>query len=367
VEIPNAYLAYPHANGFADGGMSIVVGSHRDDLWSLRKISLSSGAEELLCEIPAADLPEEVLWFDISLEANLLVFAARGGFYLIDLNSPGEPRRLWEPKTAKPMLATASISEKGDRIVFLDHRDCQHELVIFGTREGCELKRIQMPSAPVPVESPIYNPLAWNHPQISPFNPEWVGFCNNALTHRIPDRLWGWHPLHAPEGRCFLDHRLGGADCRIFTGHERWCFHDLSAVTCAYMTSPDPHLSGLWEVFMDRRPPKQILRHGRIFHCNISRDGAWLVADTFGPQDGPSIDRETWEDDISDILIVNRKTQEFRPLARAHIGLRRPNPPHFPAHPQHGHPTFHPDGRRVFFNDFDRRHQICVVRAALRE
>lgn len=363
MEISNAYLAYPHANGFADGGESIVVGNNGGKLWSLRKISLSSGAEELLCEISAADLPEEALWFDISLDANLLVFAARAGFYLIDLNSPGEPRHIWEPQTAKPMLATASISETGDRIVFLDYSGGCHELVIVGTGDGDEWKRIPLPPSPVPVESPIFNPLAWNHQQISPFDPNWVGFCNNALTHRIPDRLWGWHPHNAPEGRCFLDHRLGSTECRMFTGHERWCFHDLSAVTCAYMTSPDKQLSGLWEVFMDGRPPKQILHHGRIFHCNISRDGQWVVADTFGPHDGSAIDCETWEEDVSDILLVDRETGETASVARAHIGPRRPNPPHFPIHPHHCHPNFHPDGQSIFFNDFDHRTLTPFVRA----
>lgn len=363
MEVRGAFLAYPHANGFADNGDSIVVGSCRDGVWSLRKVDLQTGSETTLCEHVQSELSDEALWFDVSLGSNKMYYGVGRRFYEIDLSDPGEARLIWAPSWDQPMLGLCCVNERGDRVAFIDRNDDGHLLVIIDPRTPNITRNVRLPASTVSKNSQISNPIAWNHHHFSPFNSDWIGFCNNAFSHRIPDRLWGWHPELAPHGKCFLDHRLGAQDCQIYTSHERWCYHDLSAITCALMTSPSPRFAGLWEVFMDEREPTQIFEHGRVCHCDVSRNGEFVVADTFGPHDGGRIDREIWENNISDVLLVQRQTGDFKPIARSHIGPRRANSPHFPAHPHHVHPIFHPNGDRVFYNDFDYTEGIGVVRA----
>ncbi len=363
LQLDNAYLAYPHANGFADLGISIVVGVRSGKIWSLRKVNLDTGRETFLCEYPESRLMDQALWFDVSLESNCLYYAVDGILFEIDLSRPREPRQIWQIRGRETTPGLCSVTHAGDKLAFIETQSGVQSLLILDLRKNCVQTKIALPAPTVSQNSPIFNPVAWNHVQFSPFDSNWIGFCNNALSHRIPDRIWAWHTSLAPNGKCLLDHRLGGTTEKIYTGHERWSHHDLSIVTCAFMTSPDRESAGLWEVFPDGKPPRQILRHGRIFHCDISRDGEFLVADTFGPHNGPPIECETWEEDISDILLVDRESGEYELIARSHVGPRRSTPPHFPYHPHHAHPVFHPEGDFVFYNDYDHWAGRCQVRA----
>src|SRR5690606_32265950 len=92
-----------------------------------------------------------------------------------------------------------------------------------------------------------------NHFHYCPHDESWVGFSHEGKTELIPDRCWVWHAEHAPEGRVVFDQASDAPGTRLCVGHERWCFHDVSAYAIAFAVSPAGK-RGLYEVFGDGRP-----------------------------------------------------------------------------------------------------------------
>jgi len=119
-------------------------------------------------------------------------------------------------------------------------------------------------------------------------------------------------------------------------------FHKAATLFVAYASSSATP-RGLWEVTFDRQA-KPLSIFNRYWHCNISRDGRWAVADTQGPADatGPIDPKWMQNQGLCDVVAVNLKTGARQILHHAHANLE---------HPYHPHPHISPDGRWVIFND----------------
>ena len=143
-------------------------------------------------------------------------------------------------------------------------------------------------------------------------------------------------------GQCIFDQQSNNPSQHLYIGHERWCFHEASAVTVAYGACPvGPR--GLYKVYADpNRHAKLISESNRDWHCNVSRDGKLCVVDTTGPFDAPG---KGWENaqGQNDIVLVDAQTGKRTKLASTQSQF----------HPWHPHPAFTPDSRWVVYNDFN--------------
>lgn len=321
------YLGYPHSNQFADAGASLIFGQIEAKTISLWKRHLVSGDEVRLGTFPVnAEPPAKVIWFDVAYDANRMIAAVDHAVLLFDLQTSTGPREVYHAPAPYVLDRLVSITADGRwMIVVLHIEGMRHRALRIDLQTGEELVLAD-------------HPWFANHFHFSPADPAWVGYAHEGATETIPDRVWAWHAQQAPRGRCLFDQMSDQPPKRLCIGHERWAFHNVSAVAVAYGVSPaGPR--GLYEVFPDR-PARLISAGQRDFHCDVSRDGRWAVVDTTGPHDAPG---RGWENagGISDILIVDMVTGRREFLARSHQHL----------HPRHCHPVFSPDGSSIFYNE----------------
>lgn len=325
------YVTYPHSNGFTADGRYLLLGWLDDSRAGIQKVDLSSGEITPLWEVPTS--PPRGLWFDLALEADVLVAVYSNVVWLLDLDPNQEPRCLYEPPEGRVLQELVSVNRAGTRALVGFNAPGEHGCLEIDLALGT---------------SRVLFTKDWhaNHFHYCPHDEQWIGFAHEGPTRQIPDRTWAWHAELAPEGKCVFNQQVPGGQLSV--GHERWAFHDTCAVTIAYGESlAGPR--GLYEVFADARPPRLVSEADRDFHCDITRDGRWAVVDTTGPSDAPGIG---WENAgrINDIILVDMTTGERRRLARtgelAHRAERGPE------HPYHPHPAFSPDGKSVVFNDW---------------
>ena len=329
------YHTYPHANGFADGGRSIVLGQRVGTAASLWKIDLATRQETCVAEFTTS---QKELWFDIAADASVLVTVADNVVWLIDLTS-GETRPVYCDAGPRELYAIPSIRRDGQVVVVGHHGDTRHGVLRIDVASG-EAKPI--------VEH------AWltGHPHLMPHDPAWISYCHEGRTDTIPDRMWAWHPEHAPQGRRLWDH---GA-LNLCVGHEVASRHAASVLAVTYGVSPGTP-RGLYEIFVDGRPPRLISEGNRDLHGNFSPDGRLAVVDTSGPHDEPG---KGWENanGRSDILLIDCATGRRKLLARTAIT----------SHPWHPHPVFTPDGMAIVYGegsgDTGRVHLITLPQPA---
>ncbi len=321
------YQTYPHANGFADGGQSIVLGRLNNGTASLWKVPPGSEKEFQICAFDISSERERLLWFDVARDANLLVTVAGGAVWLFDLNSPGNQKVVYQaqpPATISTQLP--SITADGKRILIGLRQEEMHSVLSLDTASG---------EGHVLFEYPWFT----NHFHFCPHDENWIGFCHEGPCEQIGKRVWGWHAEHAPRGRCCFDQHWGDPAHELCVGHERWAFHESKIAVVAYgVSSGGPR--GIYEAGTDGTS-RLISGGDRDLHLNVSRDGNWIVADTSGPHDLPG---KGWEKagGISDILLIDSRDGSRRWLARTRLQ---------PRHPFHPHPVFSPDGRSVFYNE----------------
>lgn len=340
------YQTYPHSNGFADGGRSLVLGQMEGDHVSLWKIRLSDGEERQIARFkvdvdPTAPSLSQV-WFDVAESINTLVAMAERTVWLIALDSPDGPRELYRQPDGLTLNPLPSISPDGRRVLINAKRsDGMHGGLMIDVGSGH-------------TEFVVTHVWWANHFHFSPYDPNWIAYCHEGDTMLIPDRMWAWHAAHAPHGQPILDQHWNDLRRRLSIGHERACFHTGSLLTIAYGVSVGGP-RGLYEVFFDRtRSPRLVSEGNRDWHCNVSRDGRWAVVDTTGPHDQPG---KGWDEatDISDIVLVDMNTGERRAIARSHQVV----------HPWHPHPTFSPDGRCLVYNEGQGTRASCTGRVIL--
>ena len=326
VIMEDCYQTYPHANGFADGGRSLVLGRVEGKMTSLWKVPLDGGAAVKVCEFDTTAEAEPLLWFDVALTANRLFTVAQGALWSFDLNLPSSAGEM----ICRPPLAISyglcSVTADGARVV-LPLRDGEFFVayeIDTATGRGRELFRKDW----------------WvGHLHYCPHDESWIGFCHEGKCEVTADRVWGWHQTLAPEGRCLFDQRWEDAERRLFTGHERWCFHQTGALTVAYGVS-DGKPRGVYEVTPGNPAGRLVSEGDRHLHVSPSHCGRWAVIDTCGPHDMPG---RGWENagTVSDIILLDMADGRQQWLTRSRLS----------SHPWHVHPVFSPDGKSVFFNE----------------
>jgi hypothetical protein len=195
-----------------------------------------------------------------------------------------------------------------------------------------------------------------NHFHYCPHDENWVAFSHDGATEVTPDRCWVWHAEHAPRGRLAFDQASEQDGVRLCVGHDRWCFHDVSAYAVAYAVSPAGK-RGLYEVFGDGRLAQLRWHSDVLWHCTMDTSGRFVAADTTGPfRQEPFSDAEyqrhtdNWRrhDSVKkpmtvDVVVLDLQRQRSLHVAEAWTEK----------HPYHPHPAISPDGRWVAWNDWN--------------
>lgn len=319
----NNYLTYPHANGFTANGRHLVTGRIEARGHSLWRHDLFTGDEVRIGCLPA-DFSGDPLWFDVARDTGRLVAVANNEVWLFDATGLLEPVLVYRENNDGGVLhSLSSISADGTRL-------------IIGRRIGDRHEALELTPGSGAVRVLFSMPWFANHFHLSPYDETWIGFSHEGAADLVTDRVWAWHERLAPAGLCLLDQRPQG----LWLGHERWSFHTTSAFAVCYGGSPGGP-RGIYELFPDGRPPRLISEGDRDWHVNISQNGRWAVVDTTGPHDQPG---RGWANagDASDIMLIEISTGHRTPIARSRRAAK---------HPFHPHPTFSPDGERIFYNE----------------
>lgn len=338
-----SYLTYPHANGFYGDRVALgVAGPHS---W-IAGVDLSSGAcEELIGpEWFAHASSEAVVWFDIALDAQVLVSCSGGRVIARDLRDPGSRVEIvYEVPPGWSLDGLCSISRDGGRVLIVRYSAGVSEIVEVERGTGR-------------VEVLVRHAWYANHAHYCPHDETWIGYSREGPAGNVPDRLWAWHATQAPVGVNVVDqYRLseGGAGEHVWLGHERWAFNETAAVVVAYGDSPvGPR--GVHLVHADGRAPVLISRAARDWHCNISRDGRAVVVDTTGLEGAPG---RGWASagGMSSVVYIDAKTGTRIELAQTEAH----------DHPFHPHPCFTPDGGAVLYNAVERKQDKSIQHAAV--
>lgn len=330
------YLTYPHSNGFAAGGRLLVLGQQEGNHVSFWAVDVTTGSERLVGRHPVTTQPQKLVWFDIAVETDELALVAENTLWLHDLRAESQPRLLYKSPTGMRLDMHCGISRDGHRVIVAEQAwnggsaPERSRAVYIDTHSG---------------HSTILFEKPWwmDHMHFCGHDENWIGFSHEGPTHLIPDRVWAWHAVHAPEGRCCFDQRSDAPEQFLYVGHERWAMHATSALAVAYgFTAAGP--TGLYKVYPDARPARLISASNRDLHCNISPDGRFAVVDTTGPHDAPGKGWENSDGKVSDIVLVDMSTGRRTFLARSRIGK---------SHPCHPHPVFSPDGNWLYYNEAD--------------
>lgn len=166
-------------------------------------------------------------------------------------------------------------------------------------------------------------PLRMGHVQTNPWVPGEIIYCHET-TGDAPQRMWvvrgdgtGNRPLYA-EGRDeWITHEtVATADEVMFNimGHLPYLREKPTGVAVINLRTNAMKLLGQVEEDMGNG------QLGGFWHCNGSPDGRFAVADTFK----------------GDVHVIDRRTGERVHLTSGHV-----------MRPDHTHPIFSPDGRRV--------------------
>jgi hypothetical protein len=166
-----------------------------------------------------------------------------------------------------------------------------------------------------------------NHVHYHPKFPNWLMFAREGAP--TLQRIWAQHDVFIPSGGPVVPQVLPSGTLHTI-GHERASFTDDSTT---FVSWDNPR--SVWRGRVDNSIPVKIA-DGRFEHCDVSRDGRFIVLDTADPvqPSGGAID------------LVD--TQNGNQVIRLVSGLIRGD-----AHPRHLHPIFSPDGHYVLFNSPD--------------
>ncbi|MFD7154606.1 hypothetical protein ACFV9C_08415 [Kribbella sp. NPDC059898] len=319
--VEGAYATYPHYNGYWHGGVALVRESGRG--FEVVGVGLDGADPVVLLELEDAGTPP---WIDIAVESETLIVPWQNRLVVKELRGAGVARVAYTPPDGATMDGLVGVSADGRRAVTV-------------LTAGEERTLVEIDLAAGTAESLARFEWWANHAHYCPADEQWIAFSHEGSASTVPDRVWAYHPVHAPKGVAVADQfAMSDEPGRpVAVGHERWMFHRPGALVVAYGESPvGPR--GLWEVLPDGAT-RLVSAGDRDWHCGISRDGRWAVVDTSGPADAPG---RGWQnaDHQSSIVAIDTHTGERTVLATT----THEN------HPYHPHPSVTPDGRSVVFN-----------------
>lgn len=335
------FITYPHHNGFFNGGANLVI---RYQLVSapypeyLHIVNFQTGA---LTQIPprAANTPVLGGYFDVHYNTGLLVCVESA------VPAQGIPARIWTFNAAQFLLngtgTWQQVYEAPANTEIADHMAGIHP---DGTKIAFSVMYQAIAGSPVPgdrhckitevtlstgqAEVLVERDKLLNHVHYHPEFPTWLMFSREGDINLHTERVWAHHRTFLPNGGNIVPQVLtDGTVLRL--AHERACHHQDSLVVVNY-ASP----RGLYRGFLDSRQPVRIAS-GRFEHCDISRDGRFIVVDT-ADQAMPGMSIELID------------TQNGNAITSIVTGIVRGD-----NHPRHNHPVISPDGNYVLFNDPD--------------
>jgi len=338
-----SYTTYPHMNAYGGGG-SFVYERVEDGRARLYLRDLASGSESVLLELGEKHRGcWEVAWRD----GNRMALIRGNSAHIMDITRPGESKEVYQPPQGASVDALCSLSGDGQKLLLREQRDglnCALEVDLNNGR----------------VKQLFAHEWYANHFHYCPYDENWIAFAHEGPTEQIPDRCWVWHPKQAPNGHVAFDQASGQAGTLLCVGHERWCFHDVSAHVIAYAVSPAGK-RGLYEIFGDGRPAQLRWHSDVLWHCTMDVTGRFVAVDTTGPfRQEPFSEAEyqlhtdNWrrvdsvkKPTVVDVVVLDLHRQQSLHLAEAWTAT----------HPYHPHPAISPDGRWVAWNDWnpDRR------------
>ena len=334
------YLAYPHTNGFMQDGR-LVVGRVRPGFVDLEVLDPHTRNLVPLKSFPEEELQEseKFLWFDVALDDDRVAVCAGNWVYCLNPSKTGLGVVKYRHRNQFPPPGGQLPSIRRDGLS-----------ILFECRESRRYRMNRLDLDSDQVRCVVEFEWLANHFQYSPFDPGWIGVAHEGATETVNDRVWAVHSGEAALGKCLFDQTGSG----LYLGHERWCFDRLSCLVVAYGESPGGP-RGVYECFPRSGEMHLVSEGDRDWHVNVSVDGRWVVVDTTGPSDRAG---RGWQDagQVSDILVICRRSGERRFLAR--VGRAK-------CHPRHPHPAFSRDGSWIYFNDADpigKGNRVCRMR-----
>ncbi|MFG1912057.1 TolB family protein [Kribbella sp. NPDC048928] len=166
-----------------------------------------------------------------------------------------------------------------------------------------------------------------NHVHFCPYDEDWIVFSREGDSTLHKERVWAHHPVHAPAGANVVPQILASGQV-LRLSHERASW---DAPTVVVINYENPR--GVWRGFLDGSEPEQ-LATGRFEHCDVSRDGRYVVTDTSLTGSAMCIQ----------VIDTTGQFPITTVVPQTNRGV---------SHPRHNHPIFSPDGRYVLFNDPD--------------
>lgn len=169
------------------------------------------------------------------------------------------------------------------------------------------------------------------HIQTSLFTPGEIVYCHETGGD-APQRMWFCtadgkinKPLYAETPLDWVTHETFSTKDYVYfciLGFQERLRKQANGIMRINLRTDDVELMGQVEMDKDRRAIEGQLTGRGFWHCNSSRDGKWSVGDTFG----------------GNIWLIDNETGEKRMLV-SDTKMR----------PDHAHPYFSPDGKRILF------------------
>lgn len=164
------------------------------------------------------------------------------------------------------------------------------------------------------------------HTNINPVYPEYLFFCNEGVTTKIPDRLWMYNYNTGKKWNFFVQ---AGPDNSIETqetsGHEAWGPDGENMYWVKYTYPNNLNQSGLMRKNKEGTIREYINGDYSHWHCNPSLDNNWIVSDI----NNRTI-KKAAEIGGCTVALTNTNTYESWPIAYFE--------PVFHNHPYHPHP-----------------------------
>lgn len=338
----NTFFTYPHCNGFLPDGTPVLahyqagvaINPHREQPLDYLAFDPDTHSARALAAFPNAQI-----YYSVSRNGLMQVQSTRDA-QVVDLLRGGPFRDVYrlEPEWK---IYLGEISPDGKTLALPSgHRNAGSTEV-----DRCRIESIDIATGKI--QTLLDSGWLKNHVHYSPYDPTWLMFCHEG---RADDRIWTWNAQEAPQGRNLFN-QVAPDHTYFNIGHERAMFHKPATLFVVYPAS-SARPKGLYEVTFDRQF-KPLSIYDRYWHCNISRDGSWAVADTQGLFNaiGPLDPKWMRNGASSDVLAVNLRTGARQLLYRSHANLE---------HPYHPHPHISPDGRWVICNDAREKKVILI-------
>lgn len=169
------------------------------------------------------------------------------------------------------------------------------------------------------------------HVQTSLFTPGEIVFCHETGGD-APQRMWFltadgsvFKPLYKETPLDWVTHETFSTKDYVYFNILGWqprLRKQVSGIARIHLRTDDVELIGQVEMEKDRQAMEGQLVGRGFWHCNASRDGRWVAGDTFG----------------GNVWLINGQT------GKKHLLVTDTK-----MKPDHAHPTFSPDGKKILF------------------